>query len=67
MWMEPLWRYEGADHTLKGPFSLWQLWQWYHIGHLYGCLKVCIFEIKNKLNHSLYIKNKKTIFIYYTH
>jgi hypothetical protein len=60
MWMEPLWEYEGADNSLKGPFSLWQLWQWYHIGHLYGCLKVCfsknfINELKIKIFSVSYI------------
>lgn len=57
MWLEPLWEYEGVDHRFKGPFSLWQLWEWYHVGHLYGSLKVCIlhnsfrnWKIKNKNN-----------------
>jgi hypothetical protein len=65
MWIEPLWEYEGADHSLKGPFSLWQLWQWYHIGHLYGCLK--IFHIGSlieplPLEKLLIFANKGTLF-----
>lgn len=54
MWMEPLWKYKGADHSFKGPFSLWQFWQWYHIGHLYGCLKV--FIKNSKYVQNLYSK-----------
>ncbi|CAM6036019.1 unnamed protein product [Sphagnum compactum] len=41
VWMEPVWEYEGADRSMKGPFTVWQLWQWFHAGQLYGSLKIC--------------------------
>jgi hypothetical protein len=40
--MEPVWEYEGADRSMKGPFTVWQLWQWFHAGQLYGSLKVIV-------------------------
>lgn len=53
VWVEQCWEYKGADGSMQGLFSLWQLGQWLTSEHLYDSLEVLHLLFCLKLIHLL--------------